>query len=96
MAATDPGKRAAVAAGSGELKRSLGFVSLCFIAISGMIGEGWLFAPMLVAQAAGPAAISSWIIGGIAMLLIAICFAEISGMLPVALRGCLTSASAVW
>lgn len=66
-----------------KLQRSIGLLGLTFVAISGMLGSGWLFAPELAAQQAGPAAIISWGIGGIVMFLIAITFAEVSAMLPV-------------
>ena len=49
-----------------------------------MLGSGWLFAPMLVSQQAGPAAIVSWLLGGFMILLVALTFAEISSLLPIA------------
>lgn len=67
-----------------QLKRSIGLVGLTFVAVSGIVGSGWLFAPLLTSQQAGPAAIISWIIGGAAMLILALCFAEVTGVLPVA------------
>jgi amino acid transporter len=54
------------------------------VAVSGMLGSGWLFAPELVAKNAGPASLVSWGIGAIVMFLLAITFAEVSAMLPVA------------
>lgn len=66
-----------------KLQRSIGLLGLTFVAISGMLGSGWLFAPELAAQQAGPAAIVSWGVGGAVMFLIAITFAEVSAMLPV-------------
>ncbi|MEM7021965.1 MAG: APC family permease [Pseudomonadota bacterium] len=69
---------------SGRLKRNIGLVGLTFIAVGGMLGSGWLFAPMLVSQQAGPAAILSWLVGGTMMLLIALTFAEVSSLLPIA------------
>ncbi len=65
------------------MQREIGLIGLTFVAVSGMIGSGWLFAPLLASQLAGPAALVSWGIGGIAMLLLALTFAEISAMLPV-------------
>ena len=64
------------------LKREIGPIGLTALAVSGIIGSGWLFAPMLAAQLAGPAAIIAWIIGSLAMLLLALTFAEISAMFP--------------
>ena len=67
-----------------RMPREIGLVGLTFIAVSGVIGSGWLFVPLLAAQHAGPAALVAWVIGGFAMLLLALTFAEISAMLPVA------------
>ena len=64
------------------LKREIGPIGLTALAVSGIIGSGWLFAPMLAAQLAGPAAILAWIIGSLSMLLLALTFAEISAMFP--------------
>ncbi|MBG6172492.1 amino acid transporter [Labrenzia sp. EL_208] len=66
------------------MHRSIGLLSLTFVAISGILGSGWLFAPLLAAQAAGPSALVAWVIGGFAMLLLAATFAEIAAILPVA------------
>lgn len=67
-----------------QFQRSIGLVGLTFVAISGIIGSGWLFAPLLTSQLAGPAAVISWMIGGVAMLTLALCFAEVMSVLPVA------------
>lgn len=66
-----------------QLNREIGLVGLTFVAVGGIIGSGWLFAPLLAAKAAGPAALIAWAIGAFAMLLLAVTFAEISAMLPV-------------
>ncbi|ARQ01099.1 APC family permease [Pseudorhodoplanes sinuspersici] len=65
------------------MRRDIGFIGLTFVAVSAMVGSGWLFAPLLASQAAGPAAIVAWAIGGFAILLLALTYAEISAMLPV-------------
>ncbi|WP_110751785.1 APC family permease [Phyllobacterium leguminum] len=65
------------------MKREIGLIGLTFVAVSGVLGSGWLFAPLLASQQAGPASIVAWAIGGVAILLIALTFAEISAMLPV-------------
>ncbi len=67
-----------------QLQRSIGLVGLTFIAISGMIGSGWLFGPFFAAQIAGPASIISWGLAGFGMLMIALTYAEIGAMFPVA------------
>ena len=66
------------------MNRSIGLIGLTFVAVSGVVGSGWLFAPLLTSQMAGPASIIAWVIGGVAILLLALCFAEVSGTLPVA------------
>jgi len=66
-----------------RMKREVGLLSLTFVGVSGVIGSGWLFAPMLAAQTAGPASLIAWAIGGMAIMLLALSFAEISAMLPV-------------
>ena len=67
-----------------KLQRNLSYLGLLATSLCGMIGSGWLFVSMIAAKIAGPAAIISWIIGGIMIAVIAIVFAELSTMLPVA------------
>ncbi len=66
------------------MRRDIGLVGLTFVAVGGVLGSGWLFAPLLASQLAGPAALLAWAIGAVAMLLLALTFAEISSMFPVA------------
>ncbi len=66
------------------LKRQIGPVALLFTGITGIIGSGWLFASLYAAQLAGPAAILSWLIGGGVALMLALVYAELGGMLPLA------------
>lgn len=67
-----------------ELNRRFSPLSLLMLSINGMIGSAWLFAPLYAAKIAGSAAIIAWIIGGTATALIALTFAELSVLLPVA------------
>ncbi len=69
---------------SQQLSRRISPVTLFMLSLNGIIGSGWLFAPMYAAKIAGPAAIFSWMIAGLAVVLIAFTFAELSTMLPVA------------
>ncbi len=57
---------------------------LLFVGISSVIGSGWLFGSLYAAQIAGPAALLSWVIGGILMIIIALTFAELGSAFPVA------------
>jgi amino acid transporter len=52
--------------------------------LSSIIGAGWLFAALYAASLAGPAAIISWVLGGGAMMLLALTHAELGAAYPVA------------
>ncbi len=67
-----------------ELNRRFSPINLLMISINGMVGSAWLFAPLYAAKIAGPLAIFSWLIAGIATIIIALTFAELSVLLPVA------------
>ncbi len=64
-------------------KRQLGLVALLFTSVGGILGSGWLFGPLYAAQLAGPASLLSWVIGGVAVAIIALTFAELGTMFPV-------------
>jgi amino acid transporter len=71
---------------SGErrhLRRDIGRIGLLFTGIGSIIGSGWLFGALNAAQQAGPAAIFSWLIAGIMIILIGLTFAELGTMFPV-------------
>ncbi|WP_243665975.1 amino acid permease [Vulcanisaeta sp. JCM 16159] len=65
-----------------ELRKALDRRRLLFLSIGEIIGAGWLFAPMYAASYAGGAALLSWVIAGIIILLIAIANAEIASAIP--------------
>jgi len=67
-----------------KFNRAIGPIGLLFAGISSVIGSGWLFGPLFAAQIAGPAAILSWLVGGILMIIIALTFAELGSAFPVA------------
>ncbi len=64
------------------LKRDASRLGLLFASLGGMIGSGWLFGALNAAKIAGPAAIISWLIGGVAVLLLAFVFAELTTLFP--------------
>lgn len=66
------------------LQRRFNAFHLLLLTINGMVGSAWLFAPLYAARLAGPWVIVAWIVAGIANLMIALTFAELSSMLPVA------------
>ncbi|MGI8760964.1 MAG: APC family permease [Jatrophihabitantaceae bacterium] len=65
------------------MRRDIGTVGLLFAGVGSIIGSGWLFGALNAAQLAGPAAIFSWLIGAIMILLIGLVYAELGTMFPV-------------
>ena len=65
-----------------HLRKELSFQDLFFLSMSGIIGSGWLLAVLGADAIAGPAVVLSWLIGGILVLIIALNYAEIAGMIP--------------
>ena len=50
---------------STALKREVGMIGLLWASMGSIIGSGWLFGAQKGLMAAGPAAIISWVIGGL-------------------------------
>lgn len=67
-----------------KLRRDVGLVGLVFASFGSIIGAGWLFGALYASSLAGPAAIVAWVIGGAAMMLLALTHAELGGTYPVA------------
>src|SRR4051812_15407209 len=65
-----------------QLKRHVGVVGLLFASVGSIIGSGWLFGALDASTAAGPAALISWGLGGVMILLIALTYAELGTMFP--------------
>ncbi|WP_084316167.1 APC family permease [Actinospica robiniae] len=72
------------APGGIALKREIGFIGLTWSSMGSIIGSGWLFGALYAAQAAGTAALLSWGIGAIAIIILALVHAELGGTYPVA------------
>src|SRR5215475_12309491 len=66
------------------LRREIGFIGLLWASTGSIIGSGWLFGAQTALSAAGPAAVISWAIGGVAIMLLALVHAELGAMYPVA------------
>src|SRR3954452_6548984 len=65
-----------------RMRRDIGVVGLLFASVGSIIGSGWLFGALTAAQLAGPAAIISWVIGAVMIMLIGLVFAELGTMFP--------------
>jgi amino acid transporter len=66
------------------LKRDMGLIGATWASETSIIGSGWLFAAFGAAVAAGPAALIGWVIGGIAVIILALVHSELGAMYPVA------------
>jgi amino acid transporter len=62
------------------LRRDVGRIALMFTSVGSVIGSGWLLGALNATQVAGPAAIISWVIGAVAVMLLALVHAELGGM----------------
>jgi len=67
-----------------NLRRQIGIIGLTWASVGSIIGSGWLYGAKNALVVAGPAAIISWVIGAIAIILLALVHAELGGMFPVA------------
>lgn len=73
-----------VGRGPGGLRRDIGLIGLMWASVGSIIGSGWLYGAEKAVAAAGPAAVVSWVIGAVAIVLLALVHAELGGMFPVA------------
>ena len=67
-----------------RLRRDIGGLGLLFASLGSIIGAGWLFGALYASSLAGPAAVISWVLGGGVVMLLALSYAELGGMYPVA------------
>jgi amino acid transporter len=66
------------------LKRGLGLIGATWASETSIIGSGWLFGALFAAQAVGGAAILAWAIAGVVVIVLALAYAELGAMYPVA------------
>ena len=59
-------------------------MGLVFASVGSIIGAGWLFGALYASSLAGPAALIAWVLGGGAMMLLALTHAELGAAYPVA------------
>ncbi|MGA9751569.1 MAG: APC family permease [Acidobacteriota bacterium] len=67
---------------TGTFKKDLSWFSLLTMSLGTVIGSGWLMLPGIVASKAGPAGVLDWMFGGLAMLVVALVFAELGAAWP--------------
>jgi amino acid transporter len=84
QASTTVGGTTRLPVGRRGLRREIGFIGLLWASGGSIIGSGWLFGSQEALAAAGPAAIISWGIAALAILLLALVHAELGAMWPVA------------
>ncbi|MEO6501171.1 MAG: APC family permease [Jatrophihabitantaceae bacterium] len=78
-----PARQARGDAAKPAMRRDLGTVGLLFAGVGSIIGSGWLFGALKASEIAGPAAIFSWVIGSIMVMVIALVYAELGTMFPI-------------
>ena len=66
------------------LKREIGLIGATWASETSIIGSGWLFGALFAAQAVGGAAIIDWLIAGVVVVILALVYAELGAMYPVA------------
>jgi amino acid transporter len=67
---------------SPRLRREAGVIGLLYASLGAIIGSGWLKGPLNAAVHAGPLSLFSWLIGGVAILLLAMVYAELATLFP--------------
>ena len=67
---------------AGHLRREGGTIGLLYASLGAIVGSGWLFGPLHAAQQAGPLSLGSWAVGAVAILLLALVYAELGPMIP--------------
>lgn len=65
-----------------ENTTKIGLFQLIMLTLGSLIGSGWLFGSWEATKIAGPAAIISWVIGGIVIAAVAYDYVEIGAMFP--------------
>src|SRR3954470_12925585 len=68
---------------SSSLKREVGLIGLMWASVGSIIGSGWVFGAQEGVIAAVRASISSCVVGGLMMMVLALIHAELGGMYPV-------------
>jgi amino acid transporter len=65
------------------LRREMGLISATWASETSIIGSGWLFGAFFAVTLAGTAALLGWVIGGVAIIILALVHAELGGLFPI-------------
>lgn len=63
-----------------NLRKQVGFIGLTWASVGSIIGSGWLFGSFYAVKIAGPTAVLSWIIGAVALMILAFVHTKLGGM----------------
>src|SRR5215469_17960027 len=66
------------------LRREMGLIGATWASVTSIIGSGWLFGSWKGAYSTGTSALLAWVLGGIAVVILALVHAELGAMYPVA------------
>ena len=66
------------------LRRDVGLIGGMWASVGSIIGSGWLFGALTGATLAGTASILTWVLVGLVFSVLALVYAELGGMYPVA------------
>jgi amino acid transporter len=66
-----------------RLRRDVGGLGLLFASVGWIIGSGWLFGAYTASTVAGPAAVFSWLIAAVMIMLLGLTYAELGPMFPI-------------
>ena len=68
--------------GAGGFARTVGLRDLLVMSVGGMIGPAVFYYPAVTAGRTGPAAVLAWLLAGVGMLAVALCYTELSTAFP--------------
>ena len=70
------------AGGSNGFSRTVGLRDLLVLSVGGMIGPAVFYYPAVTANRTGPAAVLAWLLAGVGMIAVALCYTELSTAFP--------------
>ncbi|WP_160135017.1 APC family permease [Halococcus salsus] len=68
--------------GAGGFARTVGLRDLLVMSVGGMIGPAVFYYPAVTAGRTGPAAVLAWLLAGVGMTAVALCYTELSTAFP--------------